>query len=139
MLLQQNAVSAYLKGPQRPTERVKKRGRPRKETPEHYAALLRGHIQIEEWFKTEKGRAHRSDAELYTAFRRHVFEAQHFETPKDAEVAEELLAVRLKTALNALGRARRYLRELHGKDPFTGMDRNTHTSFNGDQELGGLE
>lgn len=136
MQLQENPIGVYLKGPQRPVQKAKRNGRPRKETPEHYAALLRGHAQIEEWFKTEKGRVHRSDVELYTAFRSYVFESQSFESQKAAEAAEDLFAVRLKTALNALGRARGYFRESPKNPPFTGMDHNTHSGSNHRQEIG---
>lgn len=123
MQLQENPIGVYLKGPQRPAQKVKRVGRPRKETPEYYAALLRDHTQIEEWFKTEKGRVHRSDAELYTALRKHVLESQSFDSPAAAQAAEELLLAHLKTAMNALGRARGYFRESPENMPITGMDR----------------
>lgn len=123
MQLQESPIGVYLKGPQRPAQTAKRGGRPRKETPEHYAALLRDHAQIEEWFKTEEGRVHRSDAELYTALRKHVLASQSFDSPVAAQAAEELLSAHLKTAMNALGRARGYFRESPKNLPITGMDR----------------
>lgn len=136
MLLQENPIGVYLKGPQRPVQKAKRNGRPRKETPEHYAALLRGHAQIAEWFINEKGRAHRSDVELYTAFRKHVFESQSFESQMAASAAEELFAVHLKTALNALGRARGYFRESPKYPPLTGMDCESFADSNAVNEIG---
>lgn len=139
MQLQMNAISAYLRGPKRQDRTVKKRGRPRKETPEHYAAVLRGHAQIAQWFREERGCPHRSDVELYEAFRQHVFASREYQRPEEAEMADDLLAVRLKTALNVLGRARRYFRESPEKPPLTGMDHAAHTSFNDGQEFGDIE
>lgn len=136
MQLQENAIGVYLQGPQRPVQEVKRSGRPRKETPEHYAALLRGHAQIADWFNTENGRAHRSDVELYTAFRKHVFESQSFESQMAAQAAEELFAVHLKTALNALGRARGFFRESPENPPLTGMDATTPGRSNAVLEIG---
>lgn len=136
MQLQENPIGVYLKGPQRPVQMVKKRGRPRKETAEHYAAVLRGHTQIEEWFKNETGRLHRSDVELYTAFRQHVFASQTYESEKHAEAAEVLYAVRLRTALNVLGRARRYFRTHHENTAITVMDSSDVADSNVVNEIG---
>lgn len=138
-LLHQTPFGAYLRGPQPKKATPKRAGRPKKETPEYYAGLLRGHAQVQQWFEHQIGRPPRSDAELYTVFRKHVFSLRMYANPHEAEVADELLAVRLKTALNALGRARRYFRELHRNTPISGMDQDPGERSNVTQETRGIE
>lgn len=119
MELHSNAVAAYLHTRPRSVLKPKPAGRPRKRTPEHLAAVLRGHAQMMRWFIDETGAPPSSDRELLTAFRLHV--QQECGTPM-TEGQEVHFSMGLKTALNVLGQARAF-RAANPENPlFNGVD-----------------
>lgn len=122
MQLQTNAIATYLRVARTEPQPPNHRGRPRKRTEAHYAEIMRGHIELLDWFEEIHSRAPTSDAELYRAFRAHVAQTIHCDRAIEAEAIDDLIGVRMKTALNVLGEARRFYREHPEKGPFTGMD-----------------
>lgn len=134
MELQTNAIATYLRvrrGEPRPSNQ---RGRPRKRTEAHYAEIMRGHIELLDWFEENHSRAPSSDAELYRAFRSHVAQDIQCDRAIEAAAIDDLIGVRMKTVLNVLGEARRFYREHPEKGPFTGMDVHASQASNQDSE-----
>ncbi|RYD69109.1 MAG: hypothetical protein EOP84_29110 [Verrucomicrobiaceae bacterium] len=122
MQLQTNAIATYLQVRRSQPESSSQRGRPRKRTEKHYAEIMRGHIELVDWFELNHARAPKSDAELYRSFRAHVAQSTQCERAIEAEAVDDLIGVRMKTVLNVLGEARRFYRDHPEKGPFTGMD-----------------
>jgi hypothetical protein len=138
MQLQTNAIASYLRVRPRDPEQPNLRGRPRKRTEAHYAEILRGHVELVDWFEEVHARAPKSDAELYKAFRAHVAQTIQCDRAVEAAAVDDLIGVRMKTALNVLGEARRFYREHPEKGPFTGMDDDRAQASNRYQESDGV-
>lgn len=134
MQLQTNAIATYLRVHRSGAVTPNQRGRPRKRTEAHYAEIMRGHIELVDWFDEIHARAPKSDAELYRVFRAHVAQSVQCDREGGAEVVDYLIGVRLKTVLNVLGEARRFYRDHPEKGPFTGMDAKVSQASNQDTE-----
>lgn len=119
MNIHTNAVASYLHTYPRSVAKPKPAGRPRKRTPEHLAAVLRGHAQMRQWFIDESGVPPSSDRELLTAFRLHV--QQETGVPM-SEGQEVHFSMGLKTALNVLGQARAFKASNPENPLFSGLD-----------------
>lgn len=121
MDLQHNPIADYLGGRRRTEpESRKATGRPRKRTPEHFAAVLRGLAQMHDWFLAETGRRASSDVELLTTFRAHVHATGGGGALSSAQ--EEQFFQKRKTTLNVFGQARRYFAEHPEKAPIFGVE-----------------
>ncbi len=134
MELQTNAIATYLRVRRSEPAPSNQRGRPRKRTESHYAEIMRGHIELLDWFEETHARGPKSDAELYRAFREHVAKTIQCDRAIEAAAVDDLIGVRMKTALNVLGEARRFYREHPEKGPFTGMDEQGPQASNQDSE-----
>lgn len=98
-----NIFERYAK-PKPPPPAPKPPWRPKIRTPEHYAALLKRHKELSNWFQVTFGRPHQSDKELLKA---HLSDELQKIGMRVNRVNESEMAGKLKTMLNELSSARR--------------------------------